>query len=118
MIAVIFEVVPLEGRLHDYLTIAAALRPELEQIKGFISIERFQSLANPDKILSLSFWDNEESVIKWRNTEAHRLAQAKGRESVLSSYKLKVATVQRSYTMKDRTEAPTDSNVFHIIDLK
>lgn len=74
MIAVIFEVIPKEGKKEEYLNIAKALRPELDHISGFISIERFQSLVDPKKILSLSFWENEESVREWRNLTNHRNA--------------------------------------------
>jgi len=85
----------------------------LEKIGGFISIERFQSLADPDKILSLSFWANEEAVREWRNTELHRLAQYKGRNGIFKDYRLRVVSVIRDYGMFDRTEAPADSKAVH-----
>lgn len=113
MIAVIFETVPAPGQKDTYLDIAASLKPLLEKIDGFISIERFQSLNDPEKVLSLSFWRNEESVRQWRNTEVHRQAQSKGRESVFSNYRLRVATVIRDYGMNDRKEAPADSKALH-----
>src|ERR1051326_62548 len=75
MQAVIFEVEPAPGRQQDYLDLAARLRPELEKIDGFVSIERFQSLTNPGKILSLSFWRDEEAVERWRRQEQHQAAQ-------------------------------------------
>lgn len=111
MIAVIFEVVPKEGKKEEYLNIAKALRPELDNISGFISIERFQSLVDPEKILSLSFWENEESVREWRNLTNHRNAQQAGRSSVFDDYRLRVAAVIRDYGMTPREEAPTD-NIF------
>lgn len=113
MIAVIFEVIPNEGKKEEYLDIAAKLRPELDHIEGFISIERFQSINNPDKVLSLSFWKDEESIQQWRNLEMHRHAQAKGRNEVFKDYHLRIATVVRDYGMFDRKETPEDSSQFH-----
>ena len=109
MIAVIFEVSPAEGKAQEYLDIAANLKPQLEKIDGFISIERFSSLAEDGKILSLSFWRDEEAVKEWRNIESHRLAQKKGREGVFTDYRLRVAEVSRDYGMKSREQAPSDS---------
>ena len=109
MIAVIFEVQPAEGRRQDYLDLAAALRPELEQTDGFLSIERFESLVEPGKILSLSFWRDEAAVQAWRNHAGHRATQAKGRAGIFEGYRLRVATVERDYGMDERSEAPTDS---------
>lgn len=111
MIAVIFEVIPREGRKDEYLGIAKALRTGLDNIPGFISIERFQSLVDPNKILSLSFWESEESVREWRNQTMHRSAQQAGRNSVFENYRLRVATVIRDYGMTEREEAPKD-NIF------
>jgi heme-degrading monooxygenase HmoA len=113
MIAVIFEVIPHIEQKDEYFRIAADLSPILEKIKGFISIERFQSFNDPEKILSLSFWKDEESIKKWRNEEMHRLAQATGRESIFKDYRLRIANVVRDYGMFDRKEAPADSRVFH-----
>ena len=113
MIAVIFEVWPQDGRQQDYLDIAAALRPLLEGIDGFISIERFASLSEPGKILSLSFWRDEQAVAAWRNVEAHRAAQARGRAGVFRNYRLRVAGVLRDYGMTARAEAPADSRTVH-----
>jgi heme-degrading monooxygenase HmoA len=109
MIAVIFEVEPAAGRKQDYLDIAAAMRPHLEQIDGFISIERFQSLTNPDKLLSLSFFRDEDAVRAWRTLPDHRHAQRAGRAGIFSQYRLRVAGVLRDYGMFDRAEAPVDS---------
>ena len=113
MIAVIFEVIPNEGKKEEYLNIAASLRPELDHIEGFISIERFQSFSDPDKVLSLSFWRDEESIQQWRNLEMHRHAQAKGRNEVFKDYHLRIATVVRDYGMFERKETPEDSSEFH-----
>ena len=111
MIAVIFEVWPAHGETQHYLDLAAALKPQLEGIDGFLSIERFASLADPAKLLSLSFWRDEEAVKAWRNVEHHRQAQAAGRGGVLRDYRLRVAAVMRDYGMTERTEAPADSRV-------
>ena len=113
MIAVIFEVEPTEGRRDAYLGIAADLRPLLDGIDGFISIERFQSLVDPKRLLSLSFWRDEEAVREWRNTEEHRQAQSAGRGGVFSGYRLRIAHVVRDYGLNERTEAPADSRVAH-----
>jgi heme-degrading monooxygenase HmoA len=109
MIAVIFEVWPADGRKQTYLDIAAELRPELERIDGFLSIERFQSLVDETKLLSLSFWRDESAVAAWRNVEHHRSAQKAGRTDVLRDYRLRVAQVLRDYGMDERAEAPADS---------
>ena len=109
MIAVIFEVWPEPGRKQEYLHIAADLRPMLAAIDGFISIERFESLAEPGKLLSLSFWRDEEAVAAWRALEAHRDAQSRGRNGVFRDYRLRVATVKRDYGKTERGQAPADS---------
>ncbi|MFK3962219.1 antibiotic biosynthesis monooxygenase family protein [Ensifer adhaerens] len=113
MIAVIFEVLPAEGRRDAYLGIATDLRPLLDDIDGFISIERFQSLADPDKVLSLSFWRDEEAVKAWRNGAEHRAAQDAGRHGVFADYRLRIASVIRDYGLNERHEAPSDSRAFH-----
>ena len=113
MIAVIFEVVPAAGMRQEYLDLAAKLRPELERTDGFISIERFASLTNDSKILSLSFWRDEDAVRRWRNVQEHREAQAKGRGGVFADYRLRVASVLRDYGMSERKEAPQDSRKIH-----
>jgi len=113
MIAVIFEVIPNEGKREEYLDIAANLRPELNSIEGFISIERFQSFSDPEKVLSLSFWKDEESIQQWRNLEMHRYAQAKGRNEIFKDYHLRIASMVRDYGMFDRKETPQDSIGFH-----
>ena len=106
MIAVLFEAWPRAGAQDDYLSIAAALRPELEKIDGFIEIERFQSLADPGKLLSLSWWRDEAAVAAWRELEQHRAAQEAGRNRVFRDYRLRVAEVMRDYGMNDRKSAP------------
>lgn len=113
MIAVIFEVWPAKGRTQEYLDLAAALRPELETIDGFVSIERFQSLAEPGKILSLSFWRDEQAIAAWRGLASHQAAQARGRSGVFRDYRLRVAGVLRDYGMNSRDEAPCDSRKVH-----
>ncbi|MBX3585190.1 MAG: antibiotic biosynthesis monooxygenase [Ramlibacter sp.] len=113
MLAVIFEVVPQEGKTGQYLDAAAALRPALAQIDGFISIERFQSLSEPGKLLSLSYWRDEAAVQQWRNLEAHRRTQQLGRDQVFADYRLRVAQVVRDYGMNDRAQAPGDSRQVH-----
>ena len=110
MIAVIFEVTPTEEGKQEYLEIAACLREYLIKMPGFISIERFQSLAEPEKLLSLSFWENEDSITKWRNLEVHRNAQSKGRNQLFKEYRIRVCNVARDYTLTARNEAPSDSN--------
>lgn len=113
MIAVIFEVWPEDGQVQTYLDIAANLRPLLDNIDGFISIERFTSLAEPGKMLSLSFWRDEAAVEAWRQLENHRAAQVRGRTEVFKNYRLRVAGVIRDYGMYDRAEVPSDSWAFH-----
>lgn len=113
MIAVIFEVIPRPGHRDQYLDIAASLRPLLDGIDGFISIERFESLTQPGKILSLSFWRDEEAVAHWRQLERHRTAQTQGRDMVFDDYRLRVATVMRDYGMHEREQAPVDSRERH-----
>lgn len=109
MIAVIFEVEPQDGHLQPYLDIAAALKPELEAVDGFISVERFSSLKTPGKYLSLSFWRDEAAVADWRNRTHHRQAQASGRSTHFRDYRLRVAHVLRDYGMTARAEAPGDA---------
>ena len=110
MIAVIFEVWPADGQRETYLDHAARLRPELEKIEGFVSVERFQSLADPSKMLSLSFWRDAEAVARWRNHVGHRATQMAGRSGVFKDYRLRVAGVIRDYGMAERREeAPDDS---------
>jgi heme-degrading monooxygenase HmoA len=106
MFAVIFEVEPKPDGKQEYLDIAAALRPELEKIDGFISIERFASLSNEEKILSLSFWRDEKSVQNWRNHGQHREAQRQGRHSLFENYRIRVAEIIRDYGPNDRGQAP------------
>jgi len=113
MIAVIFEVWPAEGRRPEYLDIAASLRPLLDEIDGFISIERFESLSEPGKILSLSFFRDEQAVADWRQLEAHRRAQAKGRAGIFRDYRLRIAGVIRDYGRFERGQTPKDSLSFH-----
>lgn len=106
MIAVIFEVVPAAGRQDEYLDQASRLRPLLEQIDGFVSIERFRSLTQPDRLLSLSFWRDEQAVQRWREQPEHRAAQAAGRAGIFADYRLRVAQVVRDYGLYDRGQVP------------
>jgi heme-degrading monooxygenase HmoA len=113
MIAVIFELEPAEGRRDAYLGKAAELKPLLEAVDGFISVERFQSLADPKRMLSLSFWRDEEAIKAWRNTEEHREAQSMGRGGIFAGYRLRIAEVLRDYGIDDRAQAPEDSQAVH-----
>jgi len=110
MYAVIFEVHPTESGNSEYLEIASRLKAFLSNRAGFISIERFKSLSEDGKVLSLSFWESEETISDWRNLLEHRMAQKKGKEKLFSSYRIRVAKVERDYTNEDREEAPLDSN--------
>ena len=112
MIAVIFEVSPADGRRAEYLDWAARLRPDLQGMDGFISIERFQSLTDPDKLLSVSFWRDEAAVAAWRRHAGHRAAQAAGRNGIFRDYRLRVAGVVRDYGMtQTREQAPRDGGI-------
>ena len=113
MIAIIFELIPAKGHKAHYLDIAAEMRPLVEQIDGFLGVERFQSLTNPDKLLSISFWRDEDAVAEWRRLAAHRKAQSNGRAGIFSDYRLRVAHVLRDYGMFDRDQAPDDSRAAH-----
>ncbi|OKL45794.1 antibiotic biosynthesis monooxygenase family protein [Pseudovibrio exalbescens] len=113
MIAVIFEVEPDVGQQTAYLEIAKLLREELERVDGFLSVERFQSLADENKILSLSFFRDETAVKEWRNKTAHRISQARGRNGIFKTYRIRVAHVLRDYSMTNRAQAPDDSLHYH-----
>jgi len=113
MIAVIFEVELTAGAQQRYLSLAAELRPLLQEVDGFISIERFESLSQPGKLLSLSFWRDEAAVQHWRQLEQHRDAQQLGRTSIFADYRLRVAAVERDYGLLDRGQAPVDSLMYH-----
>lgn len=109
MIAVFFEVQPKPGHAQSYLDIAASLRPELERIDGFISVERFQSLTHEGKYLSVSFFRDEEALTQWRQLQPHKAAQKTGRETLFEDYRIRVASVMRDYSMLDRAQAPSQS---------
>lgn len=113
MIGVIFEVYPADGRRQEYLDLAAALKDELVQLDGFISIERFESLSEPGKLLSLSFFRDEQAVQNWRNLPHHRATQARGRGGIFSDYRLRVVSVIRDYGLNNRAQAPSDSRTYH-----
>jgi heme-degrading monooxygenase HmoA len=108
MMAVIFEVWPAPGRKDEYLKLAAELRSEVERIDGFISVERFESLYEEGKLLSLQFWRDDAAVARWRNHLDHRRAQAKGRGGLFADYRLRVAEVVRDYDPRHRAQAPAD----------
>jgi len=109
MFAVIFEVTPTTEGKEEYLAIAARLKEFLAGQNGFISIERFQSLVEEGKMLSLSFWETEPDIASWRNQLDHREGQRKGKDSLFKSYRIRVAEVVRDYTEMNRAEAPQDS---------
>lgn len=113
MIAVIFEFTPVEGRFADYKALAEGLADDVRNSDGFLSIERFESISNKGKFVSLSFWRDEEAVRKWRNLQQHREAQKKGRGGIFQSYRLRVASVIRDYGMDERTQVPEDSIKVH-----
>lgn len=113
MIAVIFEFSAAEGRFADYKALAEGLNEEVRKIDGFLSIERFQSISDPARFVSLSFWRDEEAVKNWRNVQKHREAQAKGRGGIFSGYRLRICEVIRDYGMNARGEAPRDSVATH-----
>lgn len=115
MIAVLFEVWPAEGEQDTYLALAAKLRAELAEVDGFISVERFESLSEPGKLLSLSFFRDEAAIESWRNRPVHRATQARGRAGVFRDYRLRIAAVTRDYGLVDRSEAPSDSRSAHLI---
>ncbi len=114
MIALIFEVTPKFDKKADYLELAAEMRPIIDKVEGFISVERFQSLTDPDKLLSISFFEDEVAVDRWRKLAAHRNVQSKGRKEIFDDYRIKVLQVLRDYGMTDREEAPKDSLKVHI----
>lgn len=116
MIAVIFEAKPKDNKYDEYLQIAAELKPLLSKIDGFISIERFASMAEQGKVLSLSFWRDEAAIKQWRNLETHRVAQAKGRITIFEHYRIRIANVERDYSLIKRDQAPTDSQQIHGTD--
>ena len=113
MIAVIFEFTPAPGRFPEYMQLVETLKEDLAKADGFLSLERFESITAPGKFVSLQFWRDEEAVRKWRTLQKHREAQAKGRASIFSSYRLRIAQVSRDYTMDARDEAPADSRKVH-----
>jgi heme-degrading monooxygenase HmoA len=113
VITVIFEFTPAEGRFSEYLDLVGTLKADLERADGFISLERFESITTKGKFVSLQFWRDEEAVRKWRNLQRHREVQAKGRAGIFTSYRLRIASVVRDYTMDERAQAPADSVRVH-----
>lgn len=102
MIVVVFQVTMREERAADYFDLAAALRPELETIDGFLSVERFESLATPGKYVSISFWRDMDAVTAWREQERHRLAQLRGKAEIFADFRITVAEAVRDYRMAER----------------
>ena len=113
MIAVIFEVWPHPEYRGAYLDLAAELRPHLADIDGFVSVERFESLTEPGKLLSLSIWRDEAALQNWRRLGEHRVVQAMGRNRMFRDYRLRVAEVRRDYGKHERAQAPADSREAH-----
>ena len=113
MIAGILEFTPAEGRFPEYMDLVAQLKPELEKAEGFLSIDIFQSITSPGKYVSVQFWRDEECVRKWRNLGQHREAQKKGRAGIFASYRLRIASVLRDYTLENRAQVPADSVAVH-----
>lgn len=113
MVTVIFEVWPHPEHRQGYLDWAAELKSELVQMEGFLSVERFQSLTDPGKLLSLQFWRDEECLARWRQLDAHRAAQSAGRRMMFKEYRLRIADVVRDYGKDDRAQAPEDSRRVH-----
>ena len=113
MLAVIFEFEPVAERRQDYLDFAAALSAELELIDGFVSIERFESLSRPGRLVSISYWRDEQAITRWRNLQGHREAQRAGRDGIMADYRLRVASVIRDYGLREREQAPMDSRSAH-----
>jgi len=103
MHVVVFEVTVKPDVGHRYFDIAAELKPELEKIEGFISVERFESIVTPNKYVSLSFWRDEDAVARWREQGAHRTAQELGKKEIFADFRISVAQIHRQYTMADRT---------------
>ena len=114
MIAIIFEVTPKPDKKADYLDLAAEMRPIIEKVEGFISVERVQSLTNPEKLLPISLFEDEAAVDRWRKLATHRKVQSKGRREIFDDYSSKVLQVLRNYGMTDREEAPKDSLKVHV----
>lgn len=110
MLAVIFEVIPREGCAPRYFEIAASLRPVLERIDGFLSVERFQSLTRPGVFLSLSYWRDEAAIAEWRRLACHRDSQREGRAAIFADYSIRVLSCERAYGLHERAQAPDDSN--------
>ena len=111
-IIVLFEVTPTKEGMQKFLDLAAALKPMLAGFEGFIRAERFSSLNEEGKLLSMNVWTDEAAVERWRNVMQHRMSQKQGREKLFESYKITVCSEIRSYTDTERKQAPTDSNEY------
>ena len=115
-IIVLFEVKPTQEGMQRYLDLAAMLKPLLAGFEGFIRAERFSSLNEEGKLLSMNVWTDEEAVARWRNEVKHRMSQKEGREKLFESYKITVCKTIREYSDTDRTNAPKDSNEYMEIE--
>ena len=111
-IIVLFEVTPTKAGMQKYLDLAAMLKPMLSGFEGFIRAERFSSLNEEGKLLSMNVWTDETAVERWRNVIEHRMSQKEGRDALFESYRITVCSALRSYTDTDRAQAPADSNKF------
>lgn len=109
-VVVLFEVKPTKEGMQRYLDLAAMLKPMLAGFEGFIRAERFTSITEDGKLLSMNVWESEEAVERWRNVMEHRMSQQEGRDKLFESYRITVCSTLREYTDTDRTEAPSDSN--------
>lgn len=116
MIVVLFELQAIEGQNQNYVDLVNKLTPMLESNEGFISVECFQSTANPEKVMSVTTWHDEDAVVKWRNVDAHLSAQAAGRNSIFKDYRVRVTSVMRDYGLYDRKNAPGDSLIGAVAD--
>ncbi|HJA07813.1 MAG TPA: antibiotic biosynthesis monooxygenase [Candidatus Mailhella merdigallinarum] len=110
-IVVLFEVTPTAEGRQRYLELAASLKKLLAEAKGFIRAERFSSLTEEGKLLSMNLWESEDDVDAWRNTLDHRISQMEGRNKLFKKYTITVASVIREYGNTSREQAPSDSNL-------
>lgn len=111
-IIVLFEVKPTKEGMDRYLELAKMLKPMLNGFKGFQSAERFRSISDDGKLLSMSVWDSEDDIKIWRNIAEHRLSQAEGKNKLFENYKITICSTIREYGLNDRENAPKDSNEF------
>mgnify|MGYP000094091323 CR=1 FL=1 len=113
MIAMIFEFWLNDDEVDNYTPYSGKMRQLVDEIEGFISVERYRSEYDPDKILALGFFRDETAVEKWRNHPAHRQAQQLGRQKYYTNYRLRMAEVVRDYDRHNREQVPHDSQSIH-----